>query len=753
MNGVYPPVVDATHQADEEQRSTATPDTSTVDEPVGRAAPTTSDQDHGTRRPGLRPCLRAALVVVGLAGIAIVEPLLRLFGDNPTFFVASDLTRPEIALFAVMVALVPTLVPGLLEAGACAIGERPGRIVLQGLVLLLGTVLALTVLRHTGLSNDWVVTALALAVGGLILLATHSVPAFAKGLRVLAAAPVLFLAVFFLGSPTGRLLTADQASAAQGVAVEHPAPIVVLHLDELPLASLLRADGNINEVRFPNFARLAAGSTWYRNASAAAPFTERSVPATLTGQNPEGDQLPTSSDHPRNLFTLLGSTYEERVLETITQLCPDSVCDDAAPADGFSGRVGGAMTDAGVVLGHAVLPRGVADGLPAVDGRWADFTDAGNDPPPTAGGSAGGVLSASAGNALLDSRIDDLDTAIGRLDDMGPGTLWFAHVLLPHLPWIMAPDGQYPAGGPNGDGHPEDGVWQGPVQVRQGLQRHLLQLAYLDQQLGRIIDSLEQQGVWDDAFVAVLADHGVAFAEGQHDREPVPATENEIYRIPLFVKLPGQGPGTISDANVSNIDVLPTLVDALGVQTTWQFDGVSLAQGGVARPDGVTHEGMPDAPGTLRNPVSFDEVVALAARNQEIFPYGDGVDGLYQAGSYGALVGQGMDTVPVAGEHAGGWQMWPDLRHLDPDVNLRPHVVDGQFSLDTATPVGQEALIVANGMVVGLTEVYEQGETEYHYTAVIRNDPLSDTGENDVHLLLATGSPESPEFRQVMPTP
>jgi len=747
VNGVYSAGVEPTEEAEEEQLSTATPDTPTVDEPVGSTTPTRSDQDRGARRPELRPCLRAALVVVGLAGIAIVEPLLRLFGDNPTFFVASDLTKPEIVVFALLVALVPTLVPGLLEAGACAIGERTGRMVLQALVLLLGTALALTVLRRTGVSNDWVVTALALAVGGLILAATQTVPAFAKGLRVLAAAPVLFLAVFFLGSPTGRLLSAGEASAAEGVAVDNPAPIVVLHLDELPLASLLRADGSINEVRFPNFARLAAGSTWYRNASVAAPFTERSVPATITGQNPEGSQLPTSSDHPRNLFTLLGSTYEERVLETITQLCPDSVCDDAAPAGGFSGRVGGAMTDAGVVLGHEVLPRGVADGLPAVDGRWADFADAGNDRPAGGGSSAG----APDGRALLDSRIEDLDTAIGRLDDMGPGTLWFAHVLLPHLPWIMAPDGQYPTGGPNGQGAPEDGVWQGPVQVHQGLQRHLLQLAYLDQELGRIIDSLEQQGAWDDAFVAVLADHGVAFTEGQHHREPSPETENEIYRVPLFIKLPGQESGVTSDANVSNIDLLPTLVDALGVQTTWQFDGVSLAHGDVERPDGVAHEGMPDPPGTLGNPASFDEVVAIAARNQEIFRYGDGLPGLYQVGSYGALVGQGADTVPVTGDHTGGWQMWPDLRHLDPNVSLRPHVVDGQFSLETATPIGQEALIVVNGMVVGLAEVYEQGETGYHFTAVIRNDSLSDTGVNDVSLLLATGSPEAPEFRRVVP--
>ena len=49
----------------------------------------------------------------------------------------------------------------------------------------------------------------------------------------------------------------------------------------------------------------------------------------LTGMNAPLDSLATYGDHPRSLFTLLGSSYEMHVSEPWTNLCPDSLCEGA----------------------------------------------------------------------------------------------------------------------------------------------------------------------------------------------------------------------------------------------------------------------------------------------------------------------------------------------------------------------------------------------------------------------------------------
>ena len=59
--------------------------------------------------------------------------------------------------------------------------------------------------------------------------------------------------------------------------------LVMLQLDEFPLASIVATDGTINSDLFPNFARLAEEGTWYRNTLSDSIATTQSVPAILTG--------------------------------------------------------------------------------------------------------------------------------------------------------------------------------------------------------------------------------------------------------------------------------------------------------------------------------------------------------------------------------------------------------------------------------------------------------------------------------------
>jgi hypothetical protein len=76
----------------------------------------------------------------------------------------------------------------------------------------------------------------------------------------------------------------------------------------------------------------------------------------------------------------------------------------------------------------------------------------------------------------------------------------------------------------------------------------------------------------------VTADHGVSFRTGENRRRLSENNADEILSVPLFVKLPGQLNGEISDRNVESVDLLPTIADVLHVSVESPIDGESLAR-------------------------------------------------------------------------------------------------------------------------------------------------------------------------------
>jgi len=71
--------------------------------------------------------------------------------------------------------------------------------------------------------------------------------------------------------------------------------------------------GHIDSVRYPNFAALAASSTWYRNATTMYDITDWSVPAILSGQLRRADQLPIRAGIRMLLIITDGEGYRENM--------------------------------------------------------------------------------------------------------------------------------------------------------------------------------------------------------------------------------------------------------------------------------------------------------------------------------------------------------------------------------------------------------------------------------------------------------
>lgn len=101
------------------------------------------------------------------------------------------------------------------------------------------------------------------------------------------------------------------------------------------------------------------------------------------------------------------------------------------------------------------------------------------------------------------------------------------------------------------------------------------EIAFMDAQLGRLFDGLAAHGLDRDTVVLVAGDHGESLGdhgESTHDLFVYDAT----LRVPLLLRVPGVPPGVVSDRQVSLVDVLPTLLDLLGVKDPHPRDGRSL---------------------------------------------------------------------------------------------------------------------------------------------------------------------------------
>jgi arylsulfatase A-like enzyme len=86
-------------------------------------------------------------------------------------------------------------------------------------------------------------------------------------------------------------------------------------------------------------------------------------------------------------------------------------------------------------------------------------------------------------------------------------------------------------------------------------------IAYMDSEIGRLMDRLRAMNLYDDALIIVTSDHGEAF--GEHDLVGHTATSlfQDGSRIPLLVKLPGQREGKHSAALASQVDLMPTVLE------------------------------------------------------------------------------------------------------------------------------------------------------------------------------------------------
>lgn len=113
------------------------------------------------------------------------------------------------------------------------------------------------------------------------------------------------------------------------------------------------------------------------------------------------------------------------------------------------------------------------------------------------------------------------------------------------------------------------------VHVRQELALYDGEIAYLDAQIGRLLDSLDATGLRDNTLIVFTSDHGEEHGEHGFFCSHGHSTYEAVSRVPLIIQTPDRRSSVVSQV-VRTVDIAPTILDLLGIPLDEGIDGRSL---------------------------------------------------------------------------------------------------------------------------------------------------------------------------------
>ncbi|MGP0591325.1 sulfatase-like hydrolase/transferase [Nitrospira sp. T9] len=684
--------------------------------------------------PGIRMVLIEFLHLFALAGFAVAQPLYDLLGQNPEFFVSYKAGTELIIgmVFVLSVGMALSLM--LFELAAWPFGERVRNSLHVVFVFGLAFLTVLPPVQRLVDRSDLLIVGFALLIGFLfsvLYVRWHAVRLF---LTVLSPVVVAFPLWFLLFTPVGRLVMPDAIEPQADIEINNPVPVVLIVLDEFNITALLDADGRIDPVRFPNFAALAAQSHWFPNAVATYVETAAAVAGILTGRQPRaGVRLnPTATDHPQNLFTVLGDRYALNVVESLTSLCPHTLCKGKDADAGSSLRYKSFFADLAVIYLHIIAPPQMGKQLPPLHAQWTGFGEELFEK---------GILGKKESRLHLDlatkgntSRETYLTSFLSQIKETTSPVLHFLHVILPHTKYEYLVSGQQyfnkerliPVGWIDGPGW--GGRWIGKESlILTAYHQYLQQIGYVDQFLGKVRSSLERAELFDKALFIVTADHGVSFQRGLSMREVQKGNESDILKVPMFVKLPGQREGSIRERLVSGIDVLPTIADLLGFKVPREIDGYSMLDNEIPPRDEIDFLGV--------GKIQSQDLNGFPRLKWQVDHFGEhtALDRLVPKGPASNLIGQKLGDLVIG--HSTSLKYINENPHQLDQVDLESRYLPALFS-GQIIGMSHRSLPIAislNGRIWATTQA-SLWDGKRNYFSVLFPPSAFQSGENQVRV-------------------
>ncbi len=189
------------------------------------------------------------------------------------------------------------------------------------------------------------------------------------------------------------------------------------------------------------------------------------------------------------------------------------------------------------------------------------------------------------GRMVLDRALEKFEPAAGRPTFLFIGTVDAHKPYVGHEPWLS----RYDPGPYRGDFEKMARAWMLKIPFgvmectwvppKRDIQRinaiYDSDVSYQDMLLGKLLAKLDELGIADQTMLIVTADHGEEFWEhgicghGNTSREV-------LLHVPLVIHYPPLFPGGVVRGGAEGVDVLPTLIDALGSEPNPTMQGASL---------------------------------------------------------------------------------------------------------------------------------------------------------------------------------
>jgi arylsulfatase A-like enzyme len=152
-------------------------------------------------------------------------------------------------------------------------------------------------------------------------------------------------------------------------------------------------------------------------------------------------------------------------------------------------------------------------------------------------------------------------------------------------------------------------------------------IAMVDDSIGKLLTRLRERGLYENTLVLITADHGEAIGDHNFMTHGLGSVYQDQIRIPLLVKYPRQHAASRTAALVSQVDYMPTILEAAGISAPRGLQGQSLRS---AREDSGAVFAESDAPRALgQNPKLRGTRRAVFSGQWKLIAWSDGPPELY----------------------------------------------------------------------------------------------------------------------------
>lgn len=112
-------------------------------------------------------------------------------------------------------------------------------------------------------------------------------------------------------------------------------------------------------------------------------------------------------------------------------------------------------------------------------------------------------------------------------------------------------------------------------QEKKAVSAYYASVSYMDAQVGKVLNTLKEEGLEDNTIVIFTSDHG--FHLGEHDFWMKVSLHEESVRVPLIIKVPGKE-SKVCNSFVELLDMYPTISELAGLKPSRHLQGKSLVK-------------------------------------------------------------------------------------------------------------------------------------------------------------------------------